>query len=516
MSLEQIPRSRWPLALWCALALSAACTRTACDHVVNENLILDMAVPDLSMPVDGGASDLRPPPDLLSVCMTAAECTTAANPACVDHLCAPCNFAAASDGGAGGVDGGNFNDPCSTHAATPYCGPAGSCEQCRSSVDCAADGQACHGGACGACTGNSDCTSGLCNAGACADASTLLYVDNSNPHCNDSSGAFATPFCTLQTGLNAAIAQSKTIIVLAGVGYNEPLSLTAAGTADVLNAVGLNAVVSYSMLPPLTVNGAVGKGLTASFDGFTFNGVAINPVTQNNAVTCNGDGSDYKKLNLTITRSIVQQATGVGIYATDKCQLKLDAIQIVGNAGGGLKLEGADFYLTNLLVVGNGTADASSANKNGSSLGGIDVDSAGEASNMTILNATVIANSASTLASTSGLTCLTPVTVANIVVVDNGGPALQISEAGCAPTYSAYSNVTISGAHNRDLTSCANSQLFVNYPTNEEVSKTGRAPCSLIGGGIFNVTGSITAPDHDLVGAPRPTSSIDIGCYQSQ
>src|SRR5438270_23652 len=49
---------------------------------------------------------------------------------------------------------------------TPYCGPAGGCVECLTKDNCEATHQTCNAmNHCAACVNNSDCTSGLCNAG---------------------------------------------------------------------------------------------------------------------------------------------------------------------------------------------------------------------------------------------------------------------------------------------------------------------------------------------------------------
>ncbi len=506
----------------CVALLGAACTRTACDQIVrNEAGRTDAGIPDLADDDGGSTVDALSPPDLLPECTTSLECPTLSRPLCVDGSCRPCNYVASpspSPSASPGLppDAGQAAGPCAAHPDTPLCAPSGSCVECLSKTDCLASGQACNlsTGRCAACMNNADCASGLCSIGACADPASLLYVESGNPSCDDGgSGAFATPYCTVQAGLDGSKANNgKTVIVLAGKGYSEGVIVTAQGSNDVVNAVGVGAVIHSSLATPITLNGAIGKTVSMKLDGFLFDGTGKG--TAIDGVVCNGQGADFTHTNLNLIRSTVQNMSGLGVDARTKCAVILDADRILNNAGGGVQLTGVNFTVTNLLIAGNGSLDSSASMHDGSAVGGVAISMAGQIGQTELINCTIVGNSATTLVMSSGMACSTTTAVGNTVLYDNAGTT-QITEAGCNPFSSAYVGVTTSAVQaNRDLTGCQTGQLFVGYPNNDAVSKSGTAPCSLLGGGTSIVTG-VSAPTHDLLGAARGPR-YDIGAYQAK
>ena len=366
--------------------------------------------------------------------------------------------------------------------------------------------------ACVACVNNADCTSGLCNSGVCADKATLLYVNNaSGGGCTDGGpGTFTMPFCTVQKGLNLAAMTGKQVIVLPGT-YSENLqaSTTLNGGNDyVATAVGVGAPVIKPAASGaiLAVLGTTGKQVTVSLDGVILDGSPL--ADSSPGVTCNGSGAAYGKTLVTMTRSTVRGASGIGVFAQAQCALKLDADLVVGNKGGGIKVDTCDIALTNLLIHDNGASGAS-----GSTFGGINFAAAGETGKTTMFNLTVV-NNTSSGAQAPGIYCAAmPSILQNTLIVGAPPLATDIS-ATCAPSYSAFVGGTTSNNENIPLTGCSLSDLLVD-PTNSDYhpKKGGTRPCTLVDQG-FN-TG---APNHALDGTPRPQpagGTDDIGCYEA-
>jgi hypothetical protein len=442
--------------------------------------------------------------------MTMIGCTTSSTCPAGAPVCSPVQLC--SSCGATGM-----STECNTfHPTTPLCGPNGGCVECLTKDNCDAVHQTCSAmNTCVACVTNSDCTSGLCNAGVCADKSTLLYVNNATgAGCSDTGpGSFAMPFCTVQKGLNAAAMASKQLIVFAGT-YIENLQAATTlngGNDYVVSAVGVGmpVVKPSASGQVLNVGGTSGKQVTVSFDGFTFDGSTL--ADGSDGVDCSGGSTPtYGKTLVTLTRSVVRNSSGVGLFAQQKCTITLDSDTFSGNKGGAIKTDTCDFAFTNLLVHDNGTAGAS-----GSTFGGVLITAAGEAGKTTMFNLTVVNNSASPTATASGVLCLAaPTTLANTLVLGNQGPTTEIN-AACAPSYSAFIGATGSNNEAIPITGCGVPDLLVNPAQSDyHPKKGGMRPCTLIDQGT-----NTGAPNHDLDGTsrPQPTSGTDdIGCYEAQ
>ncbi len=436
-------------------------------------------------------------------CQTSATCPPSAPTCSPAQVCSSCGTP------------GMSNDCNVYHSGTPYCGPNGGCVECLNNDNCDAIHESCSvTNVCVDCVNNADCASGLCSAGKCADKTSLLYVNNATgAGCSDTgAGSFAMPFCHVQTGLNASAMSGKTVVVFAGTYVeNVQASPTLNGGNDyVATAVGIGAPIIKpgSTGAALAVNGTAGKQVTASFDGFVFDGSTL--ADGSDAVDCNGgSGNAYGKTLATVTRSTLTGASGVGLFSQSKCALTFDADIILGNKGGGISLSASDFALTNLLVHDNGTSGAA-----GSDFGGLLLSTSGESGKMSLFNLTVVDNLAKTTAAASGINCVaTPSALTNTLVLGNS-PLTEISAAGCGASYSSYVGAT--GSNNQDIpvAGCTVGDLLVNPSGgNFHPKKSGTAPCTLIDLGT-----NTGAPGHDLDGTARPqpsTGTDDIGCYEA-
>jgi len=445
-------------------------------------------------------------PDLAVVgCASSATCPVEMPVCSAAQVCSPCGTPGAS------------NDCSANHATTPLCGPNGGCVECLTKDNCDMIHKTCSGApsyACVACVDNSDCTSGLCTAGACAEETTLLYVNNATGGgCSDTgAGSISMPFCTVQKGMNAGAMSGKTVVVFTGT-YTENLQAVTTLNANndyVATVVGIgNPLVKAAAggAAVLTVGGTAGKQVTASFDGFTFDGSTI--ADGSDGVDCSGNtGNAYGKTLLTLTRSTVKGASGIGVSAAAKCSLTFDADVVSGNKAGGIKVDTTDLNFTNLLVYNNGSSS--------SAFGGILFNSAGETNKTTMANLTVVNNTALATAGTAGIYCLVaPSSLLNSFALGNAGPPPPEMSLGCMAAFSAYIGAAGSNNENIPATGCALSDLVINPAMNDFHPKKGGAkPCTLVDQGT-----NATNLNHDLDGKPRPvpaSGTDDIGCYEAQ
>lgn len=404
-----------------------------------------------------------------------------------------------------GVQNGASAECAAADPDRPLCADDGHCVACRDKGDCAAKLQTCVAGACAPCTAHDQCTSRYCDdQGACGDPSKLVYVDQAGPSCpgGPGSGTLADPLCKIQVAL--AVAAGHTVVVLGGT-YMENLAVDTPmmDTVETVVGIGMPKVKPAAFGQPLlSVQGDASHLIDLTFDGFVFDGA-------------DGDGVNCAELNgadrtrLTVRRSTIRGSKQYGVSASG-CRLALDRDRIGDlNQQGGVYSQTSDVTIVNCLVFRNGTAGAG-----GSAFGGVYLASLG-AGTSSLVNDTIVSNSAKATASASGLSCgLSAPVIANTVVVDNSGAALEITP-NCAPLdHSAYAG----GAAQVDLTSCmanGKGQVFVDPSLDDYHSaKTMPGACSLVGAGTVT-SGPVSAPMTDLDGNPRPgAAGYDIGAYQ--
>ena len=345
---------------------------------------------------DGG-SDMTTP----VACTSSSMCPLTAPTCGAEGLCVAC-----------ATPGMSSSDCATYHPATPLCGTNGSCVECNTKDNCDQQHLTCSMTTftCVNCASNADCTSGVCNttSGMCVDESKLIYVNNApTAFCSEGgAGSFAAPFCTVQRGLNVAAASGKQLVVFAGSGYHEALQANSslnAGNAYVVSVVGSgNPLIQPAGAGPvLSVLGNATKQVTVTFDGVTLDGSTV--TDGSDAVDCAGGGSAYGGTVLNLVRSTIKSSAAVGVSATTKCTVALDADLLRDNKGGAIKLDTTDFALTNLLVLSNGTATQGA--NNGSTFGAIDVSAAGELGKMTMANLTIVGNKADNNATASAMQC---------------------------------------------------------------------------------------------------------------
>jgi hypothetical protein len=275
-------------------------------------------------------------------CTADSQCTK--DPAkgfCVANACTGCNTTG-STGCAGRTDG---KIVCASTGTV-----AGQCVACVTNSDCkVATSPICTANVCGACTADSQCSAklgttgnpGVCMNnidGHCAVDSETVYVGTiGTAACSDTAtgaGSSATPFCSLQKGVNSAKANSKALIIATGA--------LAQGSATV------------SPNSALTI---VGKS-----------GATVTPDTASDGITITA-GTVYLR-NLAVQGiTTTGSQTGIGINVTSGSTLYMTGCRVTDNQGG-ILISGAAFDIENTTVSNN----AAGTTNGGTVWGGIRVD----------------------------------------------------------------------------------------------------------------------------------------------
>lgn len=488
----------------------------------------DMALAICEMScTDGGGNN----PDLRPMCTpqtAATDCTDTTKPICAAKgTCQPCQAP-------------NDDTACAARSSsTPRCMPtgntnAGECVACvpsmpvRQSTDCtAASKPICDtSGSCRACAANTECTSGVCiqdgaNAGQCAAASQVAYVDNkaSVTTCNANGmthdgNSPSTAFCDIQAAVNTG----KPYVLVQG---QSPTPTTTQGYSKVTITSAMNVTIigpGQGSSQPVTIYDPTNVGLTISLTGagmssnVILDGIEIGDRTNStvqDALDCGANGGATVKL--TLRRSAILHSSKLGMSITGS-DVTMDADLVANNATGGISLTNSDYTIQNSVSASNGAGGPT-----GSNLGGIQVSGSGTTGRAQIINVTDADNNAKNTAGVySGLDCIggaAPI-IFNSVVVSNSN--VQINP-NCTLAYSSFVG---GNGTNTDLTNCTDATLFVNSGANPYQPKaTVTAPCSvtLLGKGTTMYM-AVPAPTHDLTGATRPQpagSMPDDGAYEA-
>jgi hypothetical protein len=239
-----------------------------------------------------------------------------------------------------------LNSDCS--GTTPICGADRACHPCKAHSECPGFGNWPEG----------DASSGICvldgaSAGSCVTMGQIAYVDSRSATITvckaahpTATGAVADPFCDVQD----AIASPQPIVLVrtstqpygggatGGTAVNISRSVTLVGpggqAANKAKITGLGS-------PVVTVGGTA----TVVIDGFEVATTTVDGIFCSNGVA---------GTNLTIRRSNIHNAGGIGINSST-CAIVIDG-NLVGptNGGGGIKLVSSKYTVTNNLVFNNG------------------------------------------------------------------------------------------------------------------------------------------------------------------
>jgi hypothetical protein len=278
-------------------------------------------------------------------CVKNTDCPSASKAFCVQNQCVGCDTTGASAGGVdGGVaDAGTGANGC-TGTSKPVCvlstsgsPKAGQCVACNGDNDCSGNTPVCNMTtySCQPCTSDSQCTTapGICmfhSGGRCATVAETIYVDNRGGCLTTGTSASSaqTPFCQLQTGVNA-VKPDKRVILVKGSSALLPFSADlGTGTAQV-SIVGQNG--------PIILVGAANAGIELISGNLYLRGLTVQ-----------GDSSG--------------SPNGPGIQVDSLASLvSLDRCIVTGNKGGLLINDGPGFDIVNSIFSQNKAGSAGAA-----------------------------------------------------------------------------------------------------------------------------------------------------------
>ncbi len=292
-----------------------------------------------STPPDGFSTDMLS--DAAPVCVENSGCNAAGKPICdsAQRVCRACVK-------------GSPSAECAAFAGRGVCAASGDCVECESNQDCAAAGKTCRASTltCVPCQANAECASGACRADhVCAAQADLLYVDNKSGTCTGThAGTLAEPFCQVAPAL---LAPGSTILVAGSNTDYDAIAVTTAldkaivGPGRTATPVARFAQAMKSGVSLISTTGIAklslaGVVIIGSSGGLDAPGVAC---TQPPGTTA----------SLTVARSLIRKS---GLHAVDSnaCALTLDANEITLNTGGGVKVNGGSYTITNNIIAGNG------------------------------------------------------------------------------------------------------------------------------------------------------------------
>ena len=322
---------------------------------------LDLGGLDFATPDDSGAPDLAP------MCIESAACTSATGPICDTTL---------------GTCRGCIAGECAT--ATPVClvggAQAGACVECGIDLDCAGQRKLCdlatH--ACVPCTADSQCATGVCDAGLCARDTDILYVDINKAPCTGADGTKAKPYCQI----NSAIATGKPFVFVAGSAtFYDPITI-GTGTHPPVRVIGPGASASPPAFvekntgPAIAITTLAGETSKLTVDGmvvyaYSASGPGIHPPAIQCATSGTGlaellvrgskigspDGPalDMNGCAVTITKTLISSGS-FGLATAGGGSLVVRGDRFEYNKTGMFKLGGTTTYtIENNLFVNNGT-----------------------------------------------------------------------------------------------------------------------------------------------------------------
>jgi hypothetical protein len=472
-------------------ALGGVCdlvTRT-CATAPPDASVGDLAEPASDLAVDAGAPDLAVTLDLAPLdsamprgCDASSQCLDV-QPVCGGSTCRSC--------GSGDRAACAARDP-----ANPRCDETtGRCAPCRTSeanLDCPDPSQpVCGGdGRCRGCRAHSECAIGVCKpGGACAAASEIALVDDGGQMPNmcaamgthDGMSAL-TAFCDVQ---DAIMTSARPYVKVTGRG-------AFSGAYGAINVTRSVTVVgpgrAASTTATLKANGGhvvtVGDGVTVTLDGLDLTGspLAVEGVFCQPATNA----------TLTVLNSAIHGNGGVGIR-TDKCSVTLDANEIDNNSAGGLNIQPSSpftYSITNNLIYSNGFTGP-----------GIWLANSGTG---TFAFNTVADNHWT--GNIGGIACTGIHLIQASIIWNNGQSASTSIDPNCHLQLCDIDEAA-PGPGNFDA-----DPMFAGAPDYHLVP--GSQCADRIPGPMFD-GGTLTLPDHDAYGNPRPhNTGFDVGAHE--
>jgi hypothetical protein len=363
-----------------------------------------------------------------------------------------------------------------------------------SHADCAAAGKSCDSDTltCVPCQQNSDCASGACRADhVCAAAGDLVYVDNSDGTCSGAhTGTAADPFCQVAPALAAT---GSTILV--------------AGSSVDYDAIAVSSALNKAIVGP-------GRGATqvARFAQSTKSGASINLATGSATISIAGvvlSGSTGgvnapgvactltpgATIALSVTRSRIASSGAHGIDSNG-CAITLDANDITQNVGGGIKINGGSYTVTNNLIGANG-------NNSTATVPGFTVDASATG---TFSFNTVAKNQVA--AGVAGIDCSAASHALSSSIVFGNTTAAGSQFAGACTYADVVAGVTEGATGPTKLDPAFVSTSDYRLDVTAGAAKTANDACC--------IDKLAAGPDHDVDGKHRPVRAAwDIGAFEA-
>lgn len=363
-------------------------------------------------PADGGTPD-RPAPDALPGCNGDDDCarTDPAHPVCENRVCVGCagpaqcmadrpicGTARRCAACTGDAECKALGDParvaCDTAsgrcvpcvssstcpADKPICGANRQCAGCTSDmqckglgqagravcdtaagrcVECLNSGQCGNAGApicdtqaktCGPCVADAQCAAkapnpGVCmEGGRCATEAEAVFVEN-KAGCSPAGGTAAMPVCALADAAGKLTAGRLLVVVRGGVDGRFSVPSTPGKVVIVGQKSGSGDVASV----------AAGAGTAIQVGGgeVLVRDLAVAGGNNSMAAAVDVGGSGAK---LTLLRTRISGATGLGIRASGGAHLTMDKCILENNAGGGVLVDAAGYTITNSVIAGSASA----------------------------------------------------------------------------------------------------------------------------------------------------------------
>lgn len=392
----------------------ASCAGTGADGVV-------MCDPGSTRPFcdDTGTAGPGPahtciPDPSAPACTSSLECLESSRPVCdVDDTATCIGCASAND--------------CTRFGERGLCDPdSRACVQCVVALDCAAPTEPICGddGLCRGCTGDSECTSGICDegSGACALETDIIYVDAAT---GAGTACTRTAPCLRVTEGVAAITATRRYMLVAAGNYQESVvidgkTVTILGAGASLQAAGLN----QAALVVLNASTVRLEGLRLHDNGGG---------TSADGVRCAAPTAGTPSLTMVDVR--IEGNVGYGVDANG-CGVTIDDSTIANNPGGGVSIVGGTFTITNTYITENGGA--------ATSVGGVKLDNNDAAS---VFEFNTVARNIAAGGLSPALICssVQPQRIANNILW--GAGAEQVTVMNCDLEFN-LSNEGLSGSGN--------------------------------------------------------------------
>jgi hypothetical protein len=301
-------------------------------------------------------------------CNAPSDCTAAGLPACVNNTCVACDATLGCTTPEAPTCDLTMNvcatctaeSDCARFPATPHCGGADGCVQCRPGAEvddcttaaapiCDPDSSMCRG-----CEAHAECDSSVCDLGTgqCVAESAIAYVATTGV---DTAPCSLTERCRTITRALATLGPGKRTILLAAGEYGIP-------GADTMGTETVTITASTASRFVFLAQGNVGLARTSAGPLLQISGLAdvtLEGIRLHDALGSDvGDGircvpQDGNAPTLTLRRMTIEQNAGQGVDATE-CNVTIERSTIARNNGGGVSLTTGTFSITNTFIVRNG------------------------------------------------------------------------------------------------------------------------------------------------------------------